>query len=186
MFREMIEFVAIALGSIPIIWWSRHSLIHPASHGFPRCIAFEAILSLVVVNARYWFVQPFGYRQLLAWLLLLISLVLVVWAVILLRRQGRSGPVAAGSPLFQWENTGNLVMTGIYRYIRHPMYASLLFLAWGTLLKSVSVPALVLAVIASLALATTARFEESENLLRFGTAYREYMSRTRRFIPFVL
>ena len=34
-----------------------------------------------------------------------------------------------------FENTVKLVEVGLYRFIRHPMYASLLLLAWGAFLK---------------------------------------------------
>jgi protein-S-isoprenylcysteine O-methyltransferase Ste14 len=42
-----------------------------------------------------------------------------------------------------------------------------------------------LVILASLALYTTAIFEERENLRNFGNQYVEYMHRTRRFIPFL-
>jgi len=176
----------VALGSVPIIWLSRRSLLRPASHGFSRFFAFEALLALVVINAPRWFVDPFRAQQVVSWLLLTVSAVFVVWGIVLLRRFGRSRPRTEGAPEFQWENTTNLVTTGIYRYIRHPMYSSLLFLTWGALLKCVSTTTLALAAIATVALAVTARVEETEDVARFGEGYREYMKRTRRFVPFVV
>jgi len=142
-------------------------------------------LALIVLNAPHWFIHPLGVLQLVSWSLLVVSGVLVVWGVVLLSCFGRSRPTLEGSTLFEWENTGNLVMAGIYRYIRHPMYSSLLFLAWGALLKSVSLGTLVLAGGAMLALTATAKVEEAENVARFGQEYRDYMKQTRRFIPFV-
>ena len=182
----MISIIAFVVGSGVIIWVSKGSLTHPASHGFPRFFAFEAILALIIVNAPHWFDHPFAIRQIVSWLLLLSSIVTVVWGVVLLRRLGRSVPTDADSPMFEWENTNSLVTTGIYRYIRHPMYSSLLFLAWGAMLKSVTVISLVLAAVSTLALIATARFEEKENLARFGEEYRRYMQRTRLFVPFLL
>jgi protein-S-isoprenylcysteine O-methyltransferase Ste14 len=182
----MISTVVFAAGSISIIWLSRRSLLYPSSHGFPRFFALEAILALVVLSAPHWFADPFGPQQLVSWLLLVVSVILVVWGVVLLRRFGRSRPTTEESPVFEWENTESLVTTGVYRYIRHPMYSSLLFLAWGALLKSVSISTVILAGVATLALAATAKAEESENLTRFGQEYRDYMKRTRRFMPFVL
>jgi protein-S-isoprenylcysteine O-methyltransferase Ste14 len=182
----MISTVVLVLGSVAMIWLSRRSLLHPASHGFSRFFAFEAILALVVLNAPCWFVSPFGGRQLVSWLLLVASALLAGWGVILLRRLGRPGPTTEGAPVFEWENTASLVTSGIYRYIRHPMYSSLLLLTWGALLKSVSITALALAVTATVALAATAKVEEAENVARFGQPYRDYMRRTRRFVPFVI
>lgn len=185
-FEIMTSIVVFAIGSISIIWLSRWSLLHPTSHGFSRFFAFEAILALIVLNAPHWIENAFGAQQLLSWLLLFVSIVLVLWGVVLLRRLGRSRPTTEGSPVFEWENTESLVSTGIYRYIRHPMYSSLLFLAWGALLKSVSIITLVLAIVATVAIAATAKAEEAENVAQFGQEYRDYMKRTRRFVPFVL
>ena len=182
----MLRALVFVAGSVPIVWLSRRSLIHPSSHGFPRFWAFEAILGLVVLNAPYWFAQPLGAQQLASWFLLFVSIFLVVWGVVLLRRAGSSRAATEESDLFGWENTERLVTTGVYRYIRHPMYSSLLFLAWGTLLKSVSIGTFVLAVLATLALVATAKAEEAENVARFGQEYRDYMKNTRRFVPFVL
>ena len=182
----MTPLVVFAVGSIPIIWVSRWSLLSPTSHGFSRFFAFEAILALMVLNAPHWFDNAFGVQQILSWLFLFASIVLVVWGVMLLRRLGRPRPTADGSSVFEWENTKSLVTTGIYRYIRHPMYSSLLFLAWGALLKSVSIMTFVLAVIASLAMVATAKAEEAENVAQFGQEYKDYMRRTRRFVPFLL
>lgn len=182
----MLRAILFALGSIGLIWLSRRSLLRPASHGFPRFFAFEAILALFLLNAPYWFVRAFGTQQLISWFLLAVSAVLVVWGVILLRGLGRARPATDGAPVFEWENTASLVTSGIYRYIRHPMYSSLLFLAWGTLLKSVSTTALALATLATVAVVATARVEESENVARFGQEYRDYMRRSRRFVPFVV
>jgi protein-S-isoprenylcysteine O-methyltransferase Ste14 len=42
-----------------------------------------------------------------------------------------------------------------------------------------------LAFIATAFLVATAKVEEAEDLRHFGTAYQEYMGRTRMFIPFL-
>lgn len=182
----MISIIIFILGSLAIIWISRASLRHPRSHAFPRFFAFEAILALIIINAPHWFVFPVPIQQVISWLLLVISIVFVVWGVIDLRSTGKAVPPPEGSPMYEWENTERLATTGIFGYIRHPMYSSLLFLAWGALLKSVTTGTLVLVGVATLALVATARAEEVENLARFGTEYQTYMRRTRLFLPFLL
>jgi len=141
---------------------------------------------LIIINAPHWFVFPVPIQQVVSWVLLLISVVLVVWGVVLLRRMGKAVAPSDESPMFEWENTDKLVTTGIFRYIRHPMYSSLLFLAWGALLKSITTGTLILTGVATLALVATAKAEEAENLARFGMEYRNYMRRTRLFVPFLL
>jgi protein-S-isoprenylcysteine O-methyltransferase Ste14 len=182
----MVSTFIFIIGSVLIVWLSRRSLLHPASHGFFRFFAFEAIFALTILNAPHWFKDAFSGQQLVSWFLLVVSILLVVWGVILLRRLGQSRPTSQDSPVYEWENTERLVTTGVYRYIRHPMYSALLFLTWGALLKSVTISTLILAGIATLALAATAKAEETENVARFGREYEDYVKRTRRFVPFML
>ena len=176
-------FVAL---SVPIIWVSRRSLPCPRSHGFSRFFAFEAVLALLVLNVTHWFQRPFSTPQLVSWVFLCVSGLFVVWGVVLLRRLGGFRPSAEMAPEYGWEKTGRLVTVGVYRYIRHPMYSSVLFLAWGAVLKRVTVGTLVLGAVAAVSLVLTAKTEETENVKRFGTEYLEYMRRTHRFVPFLL
>ena len=179
--------LAIFVGlSVPIVWVSRRSLLHPTAHGFPRFFAFEAVLALLVLNIPHWVREPFRVSQLVSWAFLCMSAVFVVWGFVLLRRLGGFRPSAETVPEYAWERTGRLVTTGIYRYIRHPMYSSVLFLAWGAVLKSVTISTVALGAVASVAVMMTAKTEEAENVKRLGVEYVEYMRSTRRFVPFFL
>lgn len=75
--------------------------------------------------------------------------------------------------------------SGIFHYIRHPMYSSLLILAWGVAMKNPGPLALLIAALASVLLYLTAVTEEKEDIAFFGDPYREYMSETKRFIPWI-
>ncbi|MFZ1976565.1 MAG: isoprenylcysteine carboxylmethyltransferase family protein [Bacteroidota bacterium] len=86
--------------------------------------------------------------------------------------------------MLEFEKTSTLVTSGIYRYIRHPLYASLLFLAWGAFLKDITWFSISLTATATLCLGATAKADEAECVRSFGTSYKEYMSRTKMFIPF--
>jgi len=55
----------------------------------------------------------------------------------------------------------------------------------GVALKHVTPGRIALAIIATGFLVATAKVEERENIERFGEEYRTYMTRTRRFIPFL-
>jgi protein-S-isoprenylcysteine O-methyltransferase Ste14 len=82
-----------------------------------------------------------------------------------------------------FENTVNVVEEGVYSYIRHPMYSSLLFLAWGAYLKNTSFPASVLVLMVTFFLFIAARVEEGENIRFFGKSYKQYMKRSKMFVP---
>ncbi|MEN8142930.1 MAG: methyltransferase, partial [Thermodesulfobacteriota bacterium] len=102
-----------------------------------------------------------------------------------LRKLGGKRAADINPENFTFENTGKIVTAGIYKYIRHPMYSSLLLLTWGALLKHISVATAVIALISSLFLIATAKKEERENDLYFGTAYGQYMRKTKMFIPYI-
>jgi protein-S-isoprenylcysteine O-methyltransferase Ste14 len=173
----MIETILFTFGSIVIIWFSIPSLRQPGSHGFFRFFAWEVILGMFVLNLRGWFDHPFAWHQILSWILLLISLIPVIYGVILLR--------TIGKPTNELEATTRLVTTGIFRLIRHPLYASLLYLACGIFFKSPSLLDGCLALVAIAFLYATARADETECLAKFGKDYAVYMERTKMFIPLV-
>jgi len=185
MVRMLVSIAVVTLGTMFLVAVSRHSLAHPRSHGFSRFFAFEAILCLVVLNLPHWFERPLAPKQIASWTLLTAALFLAIHGFHLLRVLGRPSAPPPGSPTYRFENTATLVTIGAYRYIRHPMYSSLLLLAWGAGFKDLSVPAVVLGLVATMFLLRTAKTEEEENITRFGDGYREYMRRTRLFVPFV-
>ena len=84
------------------------------------------------------------------------------------------------------KGNGQLVTTGIYRYIRHPQYTGLLLLSLGMLAEWVTLPLLILFPVMVILYVRLARREEKDMLHEFGTAYELYMKRTKRFIPFVV
>ena len=135
MFFEINELVAFIIGTTFFVWVSRHSLFKPLSHGFYRFFAWEALLALMLLHYSVWNLDPFAPHQLASWFLMTTSLFLVIHAVSLLKKYGHSSDERDDKELLAFEKTSVLVTTGAYHYIRHPMYASLLFLSWGAYLK---------------------------------------------------
>jgi protein-S-isoprenylcysteine O-methyltransferase Ste14 len=183
--NNVIRLSLFALLSVGLIYISRSSLRPPLTHGFPRFLAWEGILALFLLNVQRWFRDPFSINQIFSWLLLIISLVLIIYGIWTLRVIGKPDSSRDGDALLGIEKTTNLVTAGIYHYIRHPFYSSLLFLAWGIFLKALGWPGIILAIVASVCLEFTAIIEEREDIIFFGPAYREYMKSTKKFIPFL-
>lgn len=180
--RVAIFFVA----SAAIIQLSWRSLSDLRAHGFYRFFAFELLCVLILLNVPVWFRDPLSARQLVSWFLGAASIGLAIEGFRLLRIVGRPAPTAALSTNLPFESTTTLVTIGSYRFIRHPLYASLLALVWCAYLKNpFAIGGIVLALSASGFLIATAVTEEKENLASFGAAYAAYMKRTRRFIPFL-
>jgi len=179
------QVIFFALVSVGLVWISRRSLFKLRSHGFFRFWVWEAILGLIVVNAPAWFQELFSFRQIFSWLFLMFSLFLAIDGVRLLLLLGKQDRGRQGDDLLGLEKTTELIKSGLYKYIRHPMYSSLWFLAWGVFLKKPAWSAGALALAASVLLVLTAKAEEAENIRYFGEAYGDYMRQTKMFIPFV-
>lgn len=153
------------------------TLIRPHPYRFTRFLAFVSLLGLIFHNADRWFVDPFSVRQIVSWIFLASSLFLAVHGFTLIKTEGNQTG--------DFEDTTNLITWGAYRFIRHPLYSSLLLFGLGAFLKGPSllggglVGALLIGVI------LTARIEEKHNLERFGEEYQQYMDKTKRFIPYI-
>jgi protein-S-isoprenylcysteine O-methyltransferase Ste14 len=174
------------VGTALLAWISRHDLRRKNTHGFYRFWAWECLLLLFLHNRAVWFVDRFAAHQLLSWGLLFLSIALVVSGAVMMHRHGQANAQRTDHSLLPFEKTTQLVQCGIYAHIRHPLYASLLCLAWGLFFKQPTWwLGAALATVASLCLLQTACVEEQENLAYFGDAYRSYMARTRRFLPYL-
>lgn len=181
----IISLLVFVAGSALIIFVSRRSLQDPRCHGFYRFFSFEFLLLLVLLNIPYWFVDPFSWNQSISWPLLIASLALIIHSTDLILILGLSEGAQPHSANLAFENTTRLLKVGAFHFIRHPMYMSVILLAWGVAMKDPTLPSLSLAFMVTVFLFATGKVEESENIERFGDEYRQYMRETRMFIPFV-
>ena len=179
---KLIIFVVVSIGFVCRSW---RSLGNVRSHGFYRFFAFETILVLVLLNLDYWFDEPFSLRQIISWFLLLISIYWVTHGALLLWVAGKPDRKRDDEALVGLEKTTKLVMVGAYRFIRHPLYSSLFFGAWGIFFKYPSWIGISLVVITTFFAIVTAKMEEAENIRYFGAAYKSYMKKTRMLVPFL-
>lgn len=167
-------FLILTLALLARGWRHLHT---PGRHGYYRLFAFVTLFGLVCMAAPVWFVDPFTPRQVTSWVVLAGSAALAANGFAMLR--------GYGAPTGGIETTQALVVRGAYRWVRHPLYGSLMLAGAGTALKHPTLwSGALLLVLAGLLLAA-ARVEEHENTERFGEAYVEYSRRTARFIPFV-
>ena len=181
----MLRAIIFVILSAALAYVSRASLKVPRAHGFYRFFAWECMLALFFLVVYRWFRNPFSALQLISWLLMFVSGFLVLHGVYLLRRLGRPTKQRQDSSLLGFEKTTTLVTEGAYRYIRHPLYSSLLFLTWGIFFKDPTVITGGLALAATGFLVGTAKADEAECISYFGPSYEHYIERTKMFIPFL-
>lgn len=164
------------LGIIFLSWWA--SIRERRYHGIYRFFSFESIFFLILLNHPYWFKNPFSWHQILSWIFLVSSTILAFCGFFQLKKRGK--------PEGQFEDTTTLVTTGLYKYIRHPLYLSLLFVGFGAFFKHFDYIQIILMATNIIALILTAKVEEKEMIKKFGNEYMEYMKTTRMFIPLIL
>ncbi|MBI5581972.1 MAG: isoprenylcysteine carboxylmethyltransferase family protein [Deltaproteobacteria bacterium] len=178
--------IVFCILSLPLITLSWRTLFSLKKHGLYRLLVWECILWLAVQNHRYLIVEEFDLQQLISSALMIASLVFVLSAVFIMREKGGVSRQRSDHALFGFEKTTVLIESGIFKHVRHPMYSSLLLLAWGVLLRHIEVTLFMVALAATGSGVFAALIEEKENLAYFGESYRHYMLKTKMFIPYVI
>lgn len=114
----------------------------------------------------------------LRWAAVAVALLCLALSVVCWRRMGRSWRMS----VTPGEKT-ELVTTGPYAYVRHPIYALSMLLMLCTLLVVPTVPVLLIAVVHLTLMWVKAYNEERFLSGVHGAAYERYCRRTGRFVP---
>ncbi len=174
---QIIQFIGVTAGIVVFSWFI--SIKHGRYHGIARFFAFESIALMVILDIKYWFVDPFSPMQIISWLFLCLSIFVAIGGFMLLVSMGKPKSMS------EFEATTKLVTTGMYKYIRHPLYCSLILLGFGVFFKRIETAQIVLIIINTAALYVTSRMEEGEMIKGFGEEYRQYMKKSKMFIPYI-
>lgn len=78
-----------------------------------------------------------------------------------------------------------LTKTGLYAYVRHPLYFGLVLLLIGALLRVPNYPTLAFVAASFIYLPIGVYLEEKKLIAEFGDAYKQYQKEVKRFIPFI-
>jgi protein-S-isoprenylcysteine O-methyltransferase Ste14 len=140
-----------------------------------------AILVVVFVLARvgvfrHGHVATDVWRAVVGLLLFAIGLGLAIWARVHIGRNW-------GTPMTEKADP-ELVTSGPYRLVRHPIYSGILLAVIGTAV-GLNWLWLIAAALAGVYFTYSARAEERYLTARFPEAYPQYMSSTKMLVPFV-
>ncbi|HIC44648.1 MAG TPA: isoprenylcysteine carboxylmethyltransferase family protein [Sulfurimonas sp.] len=80
---------------------------------------------------------------------------------------------------------GQLIQTGPYKFIRHPMYTSVLLIGLGTLAYSFAFFKIIIMFVLVLVMVIKAKREEGF-WCESSSKYKSYQEKTKMFIPFIL
>jgi protein-S-isoprenylcysteine O-methyltransferase Ste14 len=176
---NLLQWILFITGTLFFIFFSWYvSLRAKRFHGFFRFFSFESILIIVILNYPYWFSAPLKPLQFISWIFLFGSALIAAIAFYQFYRVGK--------PANHMEETTQLITTGMYRFIRHPLYLSLLLAGFGAMLKDPGSIQVLLSILNAVALYLTARTEEKEMIERMGPPYIDYIKKTRMFLPGII
>lgn len=133
---------------------------------------------LYLINPAWMAWSKIGLPEWVRWMGVLIGL-LCVFGVYWLFSSIGSGI----TPTSATRKEHQLVTSGPYRWVRHPLYSfgSSLFIAFGMMADNWFIA--LLGILAFLAMASRTPKEEANLTEKFGDEYRDYMKRTGRYLP---
>jgi len=108
---------------------------------------------------------------------LVIAYLGLFWSVIAQTQMGKDWRVGIDE-----EHDTSLVTQGLYGNSRHPIYVGFMVVTIGIFLALPNIASLVCVVLTIVVLSIEARLEEEFLLSRHGEQYRDYLSRTRRWV----
>lgn len=139
----------------------------------------------VVVYIPYRILSPFGYQALQSWSpdQYAAALVMTIGTTILFVSIWSFARIGRGT-LAPFDETNKLVVVGLYRYVRNPMYVGvmLILLAESWLFRSADLLmyAGVCFIVANL---LVVGYEENRLRHKYGDEFRQYCNRVGRWIP---
>jgi methanethiol S-methyltransferase len=153
-------------------------------------VSFLPILALAaVLPDRRLYLAPLPWSGLMVLIEFLAVVMLLVafrqtdiWEFLGLRQlMSPDKPAQTGDSLVT--SQGHLVMAGLYRHIRHPLYSAGLLFIWFTPLMTVNL--LVINIGLTIYIVIGAYLEERKLHETFGQEYSDYAAVTPMFIPFI-
>jgi protein-S-isoprenylcysteine O-methyltransferase Ste14 len=141
-------------------------------------MSFVLVVLQISLSVAILWIHGLVWPRPLGMILATIGILLGLWGIVAMKP-------ANVSILPDVRKNSCLVITGPYRFIRHPMYTGLLMLCLGAVVSRPSILLFVLWICLVITLLAKSRYEESL-LTRSFSDYAAYKSKTWRFIPYIL
>jgi protein-S-isoprenylcysteine O-methyltransferase Ste14 len=168
-----------------LLWMTPFALIkrsrHPAKHIDPRArwgVVIVAIGYSLLWQGKFWLRHPQSWQIIFAIVFFALG-ILLSWTST--RALGRQWRIDAGL-----SSDHELIMAGPYRFVRHPIYTSMLCVLLATGFVVTPLPLFLLA-IAVFVFGTEIRVRIEDNLLasQFGETFHHYQQNVPAYIPFL-
>ena len=111
-------------------------------------------------------------------ILLFVGNILLYWSRIILKRSFRLGGVAPRSE-------DKLITSGPYRWIRHPMYTSILLMSLGLTLLIQSALILLLFIMLTIFVILLIPLEDAQLQKSYGLIFSKYRQKVKALVPYI-
>ncbi len=132
------------------------------------------IFVLYAVDSSFWYFQVSGLLKLFLLILSLTGLAILIIAMVQLKR--------SLSPFPTPRSNAGLVQSGLYKFVRHPIYSGILLCLGAYAIYSGSGLRILLTLVLYILLLKKSSYEEQQ-LIKHYKNYEAYKKRTGRFFP---
>ena len=132
-------------------------------------------LSLVVLSWAWKTIDVFPLAY-IGYALFVPAAVFVISSFVSLKHKGK--------PESGWEHTTTIIMSGVFRVVRHPLYLGTAIWTLGVMLVVQSIPSTILGIIAIFCFWMASEKEDEYNIKKFGQEYQKYMREVSRWNVF--
>lgn len=141
--------------------------------------SFRYVLVFIQFFVLAWltFTYDISKIQVWHWILPFLFLMFGFWSLLFMQ-------ISTITPLPDPTSNSQLIQKGPYRYVRHPMYLSVVGYSFSVLIFNFSILNAVIVGAFFMAIFLKMEIEEVYLLNRYAS-YREYIKQTKRLIPFV-
>lgn len=145
--------------------------------------ALALVLLVAVLATGHWLAGhalPFVMPSALHWVMNVTVIAGLVLGWIALRSYHLGAFIGTAQLRGTDDTAAPLALSGLHRWMRHPLYSGVLLVVWGIARSELDVAT---ACWVTLYLLIGSRIEEQRLIARYGDAYRQYRSKTPAFIP---
>lgn len=139
-------------------------------------VALPLVLAFIAPNASIF--RPLFMQPAIGWLAAAMCVAILILTMICWRKMGREWRMGIDP-----NERNNLLVTGPYAYVRHPIYALQALLAIFSAI-AVPVPAMIVIALLEIVMLSWEAIREEQHLSRVhGQTYLDYMQTAGRFVP---
>ena len=171
-------WLILARGAKKTRW--QESRLSKLSYTIPGVLAFWALMWTAPPD-QFWFRPFLPWSPAFYWggvVLMVVGFSITIWARLILGSNW--------SATVTVKENHELITSGPYRLVRHPIYSGLLLAIVGSALPREDLRAVAAILLFIGSLLRKAGIEEGRMIATFGDGYRAYRSRTKMVIPYIL